>query len=69
MPINLLQMGQTKCIKRILGNDKTRQFLEKLGFTAGAEITVICENGGNLIVNVKDSRVALSREMALKIYV
>lgn len=51
------------------GNPETRQFLENLGFVVGGIITVISEIGGNLIVNVKDSRVAIGKDMAAKIIV
>ena len=56
-------------IKRIGGKEETRKFLENLGFVTGGVITVISEVGGNIIVNVKDSRVAIGKDMANKIMV
>ena len=56
-------------IKKVGGKPETRKFLENLGFVAGGSVTVISEIGGNVIVNVKDSRVAVSKEMASKIMV
>ena len=51
------------------GKEETKKFLENLGFVAGGAVTVIAETGGNLIVNVKDSRIAIGRDMAAKIMV
>ena len=56
-------------IKKVGGNPETRKFLENLGFVAGSMVTVVNTIGGNVIVNVKDSRVAVSKEMASKIMV
>ncbi len=56
-------------IKKIGGRPETRQFLEGLGFVVGGAVTVINEIGGNVILSVKDSRVAVSEEMARKIMV
>ncbi|MDD3370096.1 MAG: FeoA family protein [Lachnospiraceae bacterium] len=67
MPLTMAVPGEKNCIKRIGGQDETRRFLENLGFVTGGEITVISQMNGNLIVNVKDSRVAISKEMANKI--
>ena len=61
--------GEEMTVKRIGGNENTRQFLENLGFVNGSNVTVISKNGGNVIVNVKQSRVAISSEMANKIMV
>ena len=69
MPLAFAKEGETNCITRIGGKDDARRFLESLGFVAGAQVTVVSANGGNVIVNVKDSRVAISREMANKIMV
>lgn len=69
MPITLANTGEENIIKKVGGNPDTRKFLENLGFVAGSAITVISEISGNVIVNVKDSRVAVSREMAQKILV
>ena len=69
MPLTLANTGDENIIKKIGGNPDTRKFLENLGFVAGSAVTVVSEIGGNVIVNVKDSRVAVSKEMACKIMV
>lgn len=53
----------------MISEEETKKFLENLGFVAGGAVTVIAETGGNLIVNVKDSRIAIGRDMAAKIMV
>jgi ferrous iron transport protein A len=69
MPITLAGMGDTNTIKRIGGRNETKLFLEKLGFVQGSHVTVVAENCGNVIVKIKESRVAVSREMARHIMV
>lgn len=69
MPLTLANTDEENIIKKIGGNPETRKFLENLGFVAGSAVTVVSEIGGNVIVNVKDSRVAVSKEMACKIMV
>lgn len=69
MPLILAKAGEQNVIKRVGGKLETRKFLESLGFVAGSSVTVISETGGNVIVNVKESRVAVSKEMASKIMV
>ena len=69
MPLTLANIGEENMIKKDGGKPETRKFLENLGFVAGGSVTVISEIGGNVIVNVKDSRVAVSKEMASKIMV
>lgn len=69
MPLILAKEGETNSIKRVGGKEETRLFLEKLGFVTGAAITVVSSIGGNLIVNIKDSRVAIDKEMAKGIMV
>ncbi|MDE6035630.1 MAG: ferrous iron transport protein A [Ruminococcus sp.] len=69
MPLTMADTGEENIIKKIGGNPETKKFLESLGFVAGGTVTVISEIAGNLIVNVKDSRVAVSREMAVKIMI
>ena len=69
MPLTFANIGEENMIKKIGGKPEVRAHLENLGFVAGGNITVISTMGGNLIVNVKDSRVAISREMASKIMV
>ena len=68
-PLTLAHTGEENIIKRVGGNPETRKFLESLGFVAGGSVAVISEINGNVIVNVKDSRVAVSKEMACKIMV
>ena len=69
VPLTFAKEGETNSIVRIGGKEDVRRFLESLGFVAGAQVRVISANGGNVIVNVKDCRVAISREMANKIMV
>ena len=69
MPLTMATMGEVNKIVKVGGNEETRRFLENLGFVAGTDITVVSSIGGNLIVNVKESRVAISHEMAQKIMV
>ena len=69
MPLTLANIGEENMINKVGGKPETRKFLENLGFVAGGSVTVISEIGGNVIVNVKDSRVAVSKEMASKIMV
>lgn len=64
MPLLLAKEGESNYIKKVTGKEETRLFLEKLGFVTGAAITVVSSIGGNLIVNVKDSRVAIDKNMA-----
>lgn len=69
MPLILVDPGEETMIRKVGGAPEIRAHLETLGFVAGGTVTVISKNGGNLIVQVKDSRVAVSREMAGKILV
>ncbi len=69
MPLSLAKDGEKNMIRRIGGSPEVKKHLENLGFVAGGNVTVISTIGGNLIVNVKESRVAISREMANKIFV
>ena len=69
MPMNLLGLGEEGIIQKVGGKPETRQHLENLGFVVGGSVKVIAEMSGNVIVNVKQSRVAISREMAAQIYV
>ena len=69
IPLCYAEPGQTQMIKKIGGNPETKQHLEDLGFTVGCEVSVISALGGNLILKVKDSRVAISNELARKIMV
>ena len=69
MPLTMARTGDINSIKKICGKDDVIRFLESLGFVVGGNVTVISENCGNIIVNVKESRVAISKEMANKILV
>lgn len=69
MPLTIAEPGVEAFIKRIGGKEEVRRFLETLGFVPGGKVTVISRNRGNVIVNVKESRVAISSEMANKIMV
>ena len=69
MPLSLAQVGEENIIKRIGGSPEVKRHLENLGFVVGGEVTVVNTLGGNVIVNVKDARVAISKEMAVKIMV
>lgn len=69
MPLSFANVGEENIIKKVGGKSEVRAHLENLGFVAGATVTVITALGGNIIVNIKDSRVAISREMAGKIMV
>jgi ferrous iron transport protein A len=69
MPLSMVKAGETNVIKKVGGKEETRKFLENLGFVTGGKVTVMSEISGNLIVNVKDSRVAIGKDMANKIMV
>ena len=69
MPLTLAEVGEENIIRRIEGKQEVKAHLENLGFVVGGEVTVVSAIGGNVIVNVKDSRIAVSKEMAQKIMV
>lgn len=69
MPLTFASIGQLNKIVKIKGQDKVIKFLESLGFVEGADVTIVSHMSGNVIVNIKDSRVAISKEMANKIMV
>jgi len=69
MPLSMANIGEENSIKKIGGKEEIRQFLANLGFTPGSHVTVVTKNSGNVIVNIKESRVAVSKEMATKIMV
>ena len=69
MPLAIAEAGKVYVNKKIGGNPDTRKFLESLGFVNGTFVSVISFNNGNLIVNVKDSRIAVDKSMAMKIIV
>ena len=69
MPLTMTTAGETATIRRVGGNAEVRRHLENLGFVEGSQVTIVSAIGGNVIVNVKESRIAISREMANKILV
>ena len=69
LPLTMATIGEVNIIRRVSGNGETKRFLENLGFVIGAEITVLSAIGGNVIVCVKDSRVAINADMARHIMV
>ena len=69
MPITFADVGEDNTVRRIGGKPEVRRHLENLGFVVGSSVTVINAIGDNVIVRVKDARVAISAEMAQKIYV
>ena len=69
MPLTMVKTGEPNQLKKVGGKEATKRFLENLGFVAGGTVTVGSEIGGNMIVNVKDSRVAIGKDMANKIMV
>lgn len=69
MPLSMAKEGELNVIKKVGGKEETRQFLENLGFVTGGMVTVISQMGGNLIVNIKESRIAIGKDMANKIMV
>ena len=69
IPLTFADVGNEHIIRKVGGNSEVRAHLENLGFVPSAAVTVITTNGGNLIVNVKESRVAISKEMAAKIMI
>ena len=69
VPLTMARAGETGTIRRITGKDELRQHLAELGFVMDATVTVVSEMGGSLIVQVKDSRIALDRTMAGRIMI
>jgi len=69
MPLSMAQMGEKMIIKQINGKDETRHFLESLGFVTGGSVMVILQMSGNMIVSIKNVRVAISKSMATRIMV
>ncbi len=69
MPLSMVNANEPNTIRKVGGNEETRRFLENLGFVNGAEVTVVSATGGNMIVSIKDSRVAIGRDMANRILV
>ena len=69
MPLTMLNPGESASIVRVGGNEETKRFLENLGFVAGSEVKAISSNEGNIIAQIKESRVAVSKGIANKIMV
>ena len=69
MPLTMTASGEINTVKRIQGRDETKRFLASLGFVEGGQVQVISEISGNLIVNIKDTRIALSKSMANQIMI
>ena len=69
LPLTMASQGEPMTIKKIGGKQETKKFLETLGFVVGGTVTVVSEINGNMIVNVKDSRVAIGKDMKNKIMV
>lgn len=69
MPITLASPGEELMIRKLGGNNETRRFLESLGFVVGSNVTIVSEINGDIIVKVKESRVAVSEEMARRVMV
>ena len=68
MPLSMVKKGEANIIKRVGGKEEVRKFLGNIGFVVGAAVTVISEIKGNMIVEVKDSRVAIGKDMANKLW-
>jgi ferrous iron transport protein A len=69
MPLSMASVGETVTIKKITGKDEIRQHLAELGFVVDSDVTVVSENGGSLIIQVKESRIALGVAMANRIMI
>ena len=69
MPLTMAREGEVTSIKRVGGKEEVRRHLENMGFVPGTDVTVVTVNNGNVIVNVKEARVAISREMSNKIMI
>lgn len=69
MPLTLAAIGEESLIRRVGGNPETQKHLKDMGFVAGGTVTVVAAMGGNIIVKVKEARVAISEEMARKIMI
>ena len=69
MPLSMVNTGQPSTVRKVGGREETRRFLENLGFVNGAMVTIVSAANGNMIIKVKDSRVAIGKELANKILV
>ena len=69
MPLTMAGIGEPNTIQKIGGNEETRRFLANLGFVNEAEVSIVSAIGGNVIVNIKDARVAVNSDMAKHIFI
>ena len=69
MPLSFAETGELLEIKKVSGNQETKKHLEDLGFVVGGKVTVVSEINGNMILNVKDSRIAINRDLAARIMI
>nr|WP_207721302.1 MULTISPECIES: FeoA family protein [Oscillospiraceae] len=69
MPLTMAKAGETVTIRKITGRDEVRQHLAELGFVVDTSVTVVSELAGNLILQVKDSRIALDKTMAMRVMI
>ena len=69
MPLNMIGVGNSAKVQRVSGSDEIRRYLGNLGFVQGAEVSLLSDNEGNVIVNIKDSRIAINKDMACHIMV
>ena len=69
MPLTMVRAGETVKVEKVGGLEETKRFLTNLGFTDGADVTIVNEIDGNMIVKVRDARVAINTDMAKKIMV
>ena len=69
MPLSFANVGESNIIKKISGNDEVRRHLENLGFVVGSDVSIINSLAGNVIVRVKDSRIAINEDMARRIMI
>lgn len=69
MPLTMAKLGEVNYICKITGKDEVRQHLAELGFVVGERVTVVSEIGGNMILSIKDSRIALDKGMANRIII
>lgn len=69
MPLTMARVGEKNYIQKITGKDEVRQHLAELGFVVGSEVMIVSEIAGNMILSVKDSRIALDKTMANRIMI
>lgn len=69
LPLNYANQGEENIIRKVSGSPEIKKHLEDMGFVAGGSVRVVAKNGGNVIVNIKETRVAISEEMAQKIMI